>query len=107
MKIEAARRLLKSSLITESRVSLRAVIKYLQDNGHKASYTDDDNDMVVAETHMEDVIETLDAHQWTLIEERMDKAGTVRNGKVAIMSGNTPLKLIQVGHARVLICQDR
>lgn len=108
MKLEAARRLLTASLITESRVVLRAVIEQLRHNGHTAEYTDDDRDMVVVAADMHDTVETLDAYRWTVLNEHTLDAGLYASGKAVIMSGGPiELKLMQTSAGRVLICENK
>lgn len=112
MKLQAAQRVLASprqvrgSLITETQVVLRAVIKYLKDNGHGAQFTDDDKNMVVVFTHHQDVVETLDAQRWTISEEHIDVGGLYRKGDVTVLTGSViDLKVMAVGHERAIICQ--
>lgn len=108
MKIEAARRLVQSSLITESRVVLRAVIECLRDNHHAADYTDDDHDMVLVRATMDEVVENLDAARWTIANEHVLDGGLYASGKAVIMTGGViDLKLMQTSPGRVLICENR
>jgi hypothetical protein len=108
MKLEAARRLLTATLLTESRVVLRAVIECLRKNGHTAEYTDDDQDMVVVRCDLHDCVDTLDAYRWTVKNEQILDGGLYTSGKTVIMTGGPfDLKLMQTSPGRVVICQDK
>lgn len=107
MKIHAAARL-HATLITESRVVLRAVIDYLQRNGHGAQYTDDDCDMVVTNAAMDDVVDTLDAKRWNVEDRHVIEGGLYTHGIAVIMTGGPiDLKLMQTSLGRVVICQRK
>lgn len=104
MKLEAARRLHKASLFTETEVVLRAVIQYMRDNGHEADYADDAHNTVLVNATMDDVIDTLDAHRFTIEDARLLDEGLYSSGEVVVMTGaHRKLQLRQVENNRIVI----